>query len=238
MLHVVLEPLELIMAEIAKPVALQVHHVHQADEVHAVRLEAVPAVALGALAEAVQVAFAVLLQDVVLARDGVHRQLGAAAKLCRGIELRRLGKMRYIAGMDHECRLLRQLANVIQRLLQGRRHVRIGRLVEAKMTVADLHEREFVACGLRAADQARAWHAGRHSPDHGGACPSHALQEAPTLHIRINTHLYTPLVRGPLSGSAAGSTGIPRWLFPRALGIRCWPTGYGTRPPAVRTKAL
>ena len=64
-LHVVLQPLELFVAERTKAVALQVHHVHQADEVHAVGVEAVPAVALGALAEAVQVALAILLQDVV-----------------------------------------------------------------------------------------------------------------------------------------------------------------------------
>src|ERR1700761_3824817 len=106
------------------------------------------------------------------------------------------------------------------------------------MAIADLYKGEFVSRRFGAADQARAWHAGRHSPDHGGACPSHALQEAPALHIRINTHRYTPLVRGPLSGSAVGSTGIQRGLFPGPLGIICRPAEYWTLQPAVRTKPL
>ena len=92
MLHVVFQPLELLVAEVAQTVALQVDHVHQADEVHAVGVEAVPAVAFGALAEAVEVALAVLLEDVVLAGHRVQRELrarpeaAAAVSNCAGLD--------------------------------------------------------------------------------------------------------------------------------------------------------
>src|SRR5258708_193499 len=63
------EPFELLRAERAEPSRLQVHHVDQADKVHAALIEAVPAVALGSLAVAVSVILAAVRQHVVLARD-------------------------------------------------------------------------------------------------------------------------------------------------------------------------
>jgi hypothetical protein len=43
-----------------------------------------------------------------------------------------------------------------------------------------------------AADQARAWHAARHSPDHGGACPSLSKWRSKPRRARlIRTHLGT-----------------------------------------------
>src|ERR1700722_15389748 len=42
-LYVIFEPLELIVSQRAKSAGFQIHHVHQADEVHALLVKAVPA---------------------------------------------------------------------------------------------------------------------------------------------------------------------------------------------------
>ena len=57
-LEVVFEPVELLVAEIAEAAGFQVHDVDQADEMHAVVVEAVPAGALGAFAVAVEIELA------------------------------------------------------------------------------------------------------------------------------------------------------------------------------------
>ena len=44
--HILLQPFKLVVAQIAQPVALQVHDIDQADEMHPVVVEAVPAVTL------------------------------------------------------------------------------------------------------------------------------------------------------------------------------------------------
>ena len=85
-LDVLLEPLELFVAERAETAGLQVDDVHEADEVHAVLVEAVPAGALRAFAESLQVALAVVLEHVVFAGDVEHRQrqlAPAPAAACR-----------------------------------------------------------------------------------------------------------------------------------------------------------
>ena len=63
---------ELVGAERAEAAGLQVQHVHQADEVHAFRVEAVPALALGVLSVALQVLLAVVVEHVVLAGHEEH----------------------------------------------------------------------------------------------------------------------------------------------------------------------
>ena len=54
-LEVVLEPFKLFGAEIAEAAALEVHHIDEADEVHAAGVERIPAGTLGALAVALLV---------------------------------------------------------------------------------------------------------------------------------------------------------------------------------------
>ena len=66
------EPFELLVAEIAEPAGLEVDDVDQADEVHAVGVEAVPAGALGAASVAVEVKLLVRIEEVVLAGDVMH----------------------------------------------------------------------------------------------------------------------------------------------------------------------
>src|SRR4029077_11540746 len=110
---------------------------------------------------------------------------------------------------------------------------------EAEMAVADLHEGEVGAGRLGAADQARARHAGRHRPDHGGARPGHALQKAAPLHCRIMDHRGTPA--GPGSACRPRLTALParpRGYSRRDGGIRSRQAGYGTRQQAIRTRPL
>ena len=72
MLDVVFQPFELLAAERAEAAGLQVQHVHQPDEVHAFRVEAVPPGSLGALSVAFQILFAVIVEHVVFARHEEH----------------------------------------------------------------------------------------------------------------------------------------------------------------------
>ena len=65
--QIVLEPLQLFAAQDAEAPGLEIQHVDQADEMDPFVLEAVPALALGALAVALAIALAVVGQHVVLA---------------------------------------------------------------------------------------------------------------------------------------------------------------------------
>src|SRR4030095_15272867 len=66
---VLLEPFELLGPQRAEAPRFEVDHVHQADEVDTVMVEAVPPGALRPLAEALQVALAIVLEHVVFAWD-------------------------------------------------------------------------------------------------------------------------------------------------------------------------
>ena len=63
---------KLVVAEIAEPAGLEIEHVDQADEMHAVGIEAVPAAALGAFAVAVAVELHLLVEKIVLAGHVMH----------------------------------------------------------------------------------------------------------------------------------------------------------------------
>lgn len=65
--NVFLEPFELLVAETTEPASLEVEYVHQADEMRPLRVEAVPAVALCVLSEALMEHFAVIVEHIVLA---------------------------------------------------------------------------------------------------------------------------------------------------------------------------
>ena len=92
-LQVVLQPLELLGAELAEAAGLEVHDVDQADEVHAVVVEAVPAGALGALAVALEIELALLVDDVVLAGDVDARRAWPADDSIGVVEFLGLGQM-------------------------------------------------------------------------------------------------------------------------------------------------
>src|SRR5205085_1289909 len=61
------EPFELVFPEAAKAARLQIDDVDETDEMHAILVEAVPACALRALAESLQITLARVTDHVVLA---------------------------------------------------------------------------------------------------------------------------------------------------------------------------
>src|SRR5215469_6213401 len=83
-----------------------------------------------------------------------------------------------VACVDHECRFLRQGVDLGDRLLERAQRVRIGRLVEADMAIADLQEGKTAALGrLRFTHYSeRVRHAAGNAPQHASAAPGHALQ--------------------------------------------------------------
>jgi hypothetical protein len=62
--EVILQPFEVLVAEIAQPAGLEIDHVDQANEVHAVIVEAVPARAFAAARVAVAVKLHVVVENV------------------------------------------------------------------------------------------------------------------------------------------------------------------------------
>src|ERR1700689_3713957 len=71
-LQIRLEPFELRLSECSKSVGLEVEHVDQADEMHALVIEAVVAAPLRRLAVAIEIFARGRIGDVVLAGGGVQ----------------------------------------------------------------------------------------------------------------------------------------------------------------------
>ena len=216
--HVFLQPFQLRFAQRPQAGALQVDHIHQPDEVHAMCVEAVPAVAFGALAVAVEVALAVFLQYVVLPGNGVDLQSGRFQKLRTVIEFLGLGQMRDVAGVNDERRLVGLAGHLLQRFLEGAGHVGVDRLVEAQMAVADLREAE--ALGLRRfgrSYQAGGGDAPGNTPDRGGARPAHTGQKAAAvLVLGCVCHGVFLLGVGTVGDPFSRITGGGGGLFPAA----------------------
>ena len=137
-LEVVLQPFELLVAEIAQSAGLEIDDVDEADEMHAVGVEAVPARAFGAATVAVAVELHVLVEDVMFARHVMHVEPGLRDDAVGVVELGRLGEMGDIAGMNDEGWLHAQSLDLVDRFLERAERVGIGRLVEPDMAVADL----------------------------------------------------------------------------------------------------
>ena len=152
--EILLQPVELLLAEHAEAAFLDRGDIHQADEMHAFLVEAEPAGAVRALAEALEILRAVVAQDVVLAG---HEEdlLGFAVleHLLEIVELLGLRELREIAGVQDEIRRLRQRIDPRDGLAEGRGDIGIRRLVKADVAVADLHEVER----RRAAGSPRRW---------------------------------------------------------------------------------
>src|ERR1700756_1909158 len=100
--EVVLQPFELLVAEIAQPAGLEIDHVDEADEVHAVGIEAVPARALGAATVAVAVKLNVLVEDGVLARHVMHVEARLRDDAIGVVEFGWLREVGDVAGVNDE----------------------------------------------------------------------------------------------------------------------------------------
>src|SRR5262249_3013129 len=167
-----------IVAGCESPAGLEVDHVDEADEVHAVLVEAVPAGALRVLAVTLAVELDLLVDDVVFARHVMHGEARGADDLVGVVELLRLRQMRDVAGVDHEGGPDRQRLHLGHRLFQGAVDVGIGGLVEAHVAVADLQEGEAAgALRLRLANDAeRTRPPAADRRQDAGPGPGHALE--------------------------------------------------------------
>src|SRR5205085_9185127 len=104
-LHVLLKPLELLRAEVAKAAGFQVDYVDEANEVDAVAIEAVVAGPARARTIARQIGPAVLLvEQVVLAGHIEHRNADLPDDLLGVVELLLLREVADVAGVDQEGR--------------------------------------------------------------------------------------------------------------------------------------
>src|SRR6202040_3620242 len=121
----------------------------------------------------------IIIENVVLARDVVNVEARLRDDAIGVVELGRLGEMRDIAGMNDECWLRRERADLLDGFLERADGIRIGGLVEADMAVADLQEREPARRrSLRFADDADgARYPARHGPQHARSRPGHAFQD-------------------------------------------------------------
>src|SRR5262249_35301469 len=100
---VVLEPRQLPGSERAETARLQVEDVHQADEVRALLIEAVPAGAVGALAVALEILLAIVVEHVVFTGYEEHiLGAGALENLIDRVELVRSRQVADVARVEHE----------------------------------------------------------------------------------------------------------------------------------------
>ena len=123
--QIALEPFQLFRAEQSEPAGFEIDHVHEADEVHAAVVEAVPAVAPRALAVAFEVSRAIFVQEIVLPGDEEH-PVGPdlPRDLIERVELLRLRQMGQVAGVDDEVGRHRQRIDAGDRLAE-RRHTSV-----------------------------------------------------------------------------------------------------------------
>src|SRR5262249_1469907 len=177
--QILLEPLDLILAERADSLALVLEHVDEPDEVRALVVEALPAaLAHRALAVAAQIFLAAVQEDVVLARHvehalGLHR----LEHLRDRVDGAGLLAVRLIPRAEDEGRGGFERVDAVDQLLQGRGRIAVGLALEADVRVADLHEAEaagYRVRRLRRTDRARGQHARSRSPDERRARPRHA----------------------------------------------------------------
>ncbi len=187
---VLLQPAQLVGPQVAHAAALELLDVHQADEVHAGVVEAVPAVAQGSLAVAVQEGLALpLVEQVVLAGNMERLEPRLAQDLVRVVEFLRLGELGDVAGVDDEIGLHRHGPDLGHRLAERRPRVGVRILVEADVAVAHLQEGEGLHLAAGAAprrsqglvERNRGGQAPADRPEHSRARPGHAFEETATV---------------------------------------------------------
>src|SRR4029077_5888982 len=221
-LEVVLEPFELLVAEIAQPAGLEINHVDEADEVHAVGVEAVPADAFGAAAVALAVERHAFVEHVVLAGYVMHVKPRLRDDAVGVVKFGRLREMGDIAGVNDEGWLDRKRIDLVQRFLERADSVRVRRLVESDMAVADLQKGQPTRfrCPCLADNAHRAGDAAGDSPQHAGTGPGHAFENLAAADAAIvaviKSHRQSPLKPGSLPRIRSGMNKIYS-LFSRRL---------------------
>src|SRR6266404_4864217 len=149
---------------------------------HTLVIEAVPPTALFTLPITLEILLAVVGQHVMLTRHKVDLFGGCSLQcLVKRIEFTRLRELTQIAGMNDEIRFVGHRVDFIDRCLQSSGDVRVSRLVETDVTVADLDKAEVPTfAGIPAVafgECPRYRDATAHGPDQPGPRPRHTLQE-------------------------------------------------------------
>jgi len=174
-LEVRFQPLELVSAELTE--AFECGHVAQPHEMDVLVVETVPAASFRFLAVALEVLFAIIDGSVMLTRHEERLlRLRAFEYLVQSVVFARLRRVTQVACMNNEVGLLRQCVDFVYGRLQRAHDVRVSRLVETHVSVADLDEVEFSLSGLRLlAESPRTQDAAANRPDNACSGPSHAL---------------------------------------------------------------
>src|SRR5579864_5432047 len=103
MFDVILQPLQLIAPERPESSGLEIQHIHQADKMHAVLVEAVPARAARFSSKTLEELLSIVVQHVVLSGDVEDFfRLGAFKNLLDGVKFLRLRQMADVAGVQNE----------------------------------------------------------------------------------------------------------------------------------------
>jgi hypothetical protein len=153
----------------------------------------------------------------------MHVELGLSDDLIGIVELVRFGKMGDIAGMNHEGRLGRHRLHLGNGLAQRAERIRVSRLAEADMAVADLQEGEARRFrGQSVAKQAQGFrHTARQRPQHPGPRPDHTFERAPSAYARLISFppplvTHHRLLRSLACAPRDKETGVGDDLFPQA----------------------
>src|SRR5262249_13746842 len=137
-LEVALQPFELLVAAIAHAGGLEIDHVDEADKMHAVSVEAIPARAFGAATVTVAVELHVFVENVMFTRNVMHVEQSLRDDAVGIVEFGWLGEVGDIAGMNDEGWLHAKSLDLADRFLERAEGGGIGRLVEPDLAVADL----------------------------------------------------------------------------------------------------
>src|SRR6185369_2269746 len=177
--NIILQPCQLILAQLPKPVAaqsgstslFQIQNINKPDEMYALIVEALPALALSSARESLTIELSLVIKHIVLAWYIKHLAcLESLEDLRRRIELLSAGKMRDVARVNHKRRLVIERIDLIDCFLKRLRHIVIWILIEPDMAIADLDETE-PRLSFRAQNQfTRAEHASVHGPNNSGSC--------------------------------------------------------------------
>src|SRR5579871_121842 len=190
------QPFQLVRADCTEPVQLDA--VVEADEMHALVIETLPALPRALFAEAFEEELAVVPGHVVLARHVEDFFLPKTFEdLVKRIEFGGLGKVGEIARMQDQFRLVVGGVDPVNSHLQSGIDVGIRRPVEADMAVADLDELKIALGGLHIRrQQLRGRHSPRNRPNYSGARPRHALKKAAAIDVVVKIfHGFAPLLR-------------------------------------------
>src|SRR5882762_1464229 len=130
---------------------------------------------------------AIIIQDIVFAGHEENFFARGLQDLTHSVELFRLGQMADIAGMKQEFGRLLQRIDLVYRRLKRSRNIRVRRLVESHVAIANLYKtklagryRRLVEIG-KLAQAIRLQHAALHYAQRASAGPCHALQKSAAI---------------------------------------------------------